>query len=111
MVVLSCVSVGQPLGVQTVRGICSRTRVQHLRVMTGCTPPVDQYQPLAIGVLHVDYVGRTYVSVHNQDGIDRKSTRLNSVTNAHLVCRLLLEKKNKDITQSILDTTTSMSYI
>src|SRR3546814_7932265 len=27
--------------------------------------------------------------------IDRKSTRLNPVTNAHLVCRLLLEKKNK----------------
>src|SRR3546814_7971223 len=26
---------------------------------------------------------------------DRKSTRLNSSTNAHLVCRLLLEKKNK----------------
>src|SRR3546814_5522161 len=26
--------------------------------------------------------------------IDRKSTRLNPVTNAHLVCRLLLEKKN-----------------
>src|SRR3546814_8638051 len=26
-------------------------------------------------------------------GTDRKSTRLNSVTNAHLVCRLLLEKK------------------
>src|SRR3546814_5037988 len=26
---------------------------------------------------------------------DRKSTRLNPVTNAHLVCRLLLEKKNK----------------
>src|SRR3546814_2650234 len=26
---------------------------------------------------------------------DRKSTRLNSVTNAHLVCRLLLEKKKK----------------
>src|SRR3546814_8683469 len=30
---------------------------------------------------------------------DRKSTRLNSVTNAHLVCRLLLEKKkNTNIT-------------
>src|SRR3546814_1784640 len=28
---------------------------------------------------------------------DRKSTRLNSVTNAHLVCRLLLEKKKKKI--------------
>src|SRR3546814_10602110 len=27
--------------------------------------------------------------------LDRKSTRLNSVTNAHLVCRLLLEKKKK----------------
>src|SRR3546814_6280703 len=26
-------------------------------------------------------------------GGDRKSTRLNSVTNAHLVCRLLIEKK------------------
>src|SRR3546814_5487308 len=26
--------------------------------------------------------------------VDRKSTRLNSVTNAHLVCRLLLEQKN-----------------
>src|SRR3546814_4384243 len=25
--------------------------------------------------------------------LDRKSTRLNSVTNAHLVCRLLLEQK------------------
>src|SRR3546814_1433123 len=28
-------------------------------------------------------------------GGDRKSTRLNSVTNAHLVCRLLLEKKKQ----------------
>src|SRR3546814_1614827 len=28
-------------------------------------------------------------------GQDRKSTRLNPVTNAHLVCRLLLEKKKK----------------
>src|SRR3546814_6640507 len=27
--------------------------------------------------------------------LDRKSTRLNSVTNAQLVCRLLLEKKKK----------------
>src|SRR3546814_6538501 len=28
-------------------------------------------------------------------GRDRKSTRLNPVTNAHLVCRLLLEKKKQ----------------
>src|SRR3546814_1840346 len=35
-------------------------------------------------------------------GIDRKSTRLNPVTNAHLVCRLLLEKKKKNyIDQSL----------
>src|SRR3546814_3914313 len=32
-------------------------------------------------------------------GIDRKSTRLNSVTNAHLVCRLLLEKKKTNNNQ------------
>src|SRR3546814_9015746 len=33
--------------------------------------------------------------VHAQVLPDRKSTRLNPVTNAHLVCRLLLEKKKK----------------
>src|SRR3546814_1944964 len=32
---------------------------------------------------------------------DRKSTRLNSSTNAHLVCRLLLEKKKKNDVQHI----------
>src|SRR3546814_6174202 len=31
---------------------------------------------------------------HGDSWGDRKSTRLNPVTNAHLVCRLLLEKKN-----------------
>src|SRR3546814_9799130 len=36
--------------------------------------------------------------------IDRKSTRLNSVTNAHLVCRLLLEKKKKYHTIIDIDT-------
>src|SRR3546814_1996914 len=36
---------------------------------------------------------------------DRKSTRLNSSTNAHLVCRLLLEKKkNKNIVSIVCDT-------
>src|SRR3546814_5663963 len=30
---------------------------------------------------------------------DRKSTRLNSVTNAHLVCRPRLEKKNTHLSQ------------
>src|SRR3546814_4310729 len=36
---------------------------------------------------------------------DRKSTRLTPVTNAHLVCRLLLEKK-KRITQRLYTYTT-----
>src|SRR3546814_957663 len=31
------------------------------------------------------------------DRRDRKSTRLNSVTNAHLVCRLLLDKNKKHV--------------
>src|SRR3546814_8458548 len=31
--------------------------------------------------------------------LDRKSTRLNSSTNAHLVCRLLLEKKKQNKTK------------
>src|SRR3546814_1354352 len=33
--------------------------------------------------------------IHIISARDRKSTRLNSVTNAHLVCRLLLEKTKK----------------
>src|SRR3546814_9238802 len=34
-------------------------------------------------------------AAHLVDALDRKSTRLNSSTNAHLVCRLLLEKKKE----------------
>src|SRR3546814_1472096 len=44
---------------------------------------------------HAKTVARTYfASVRDRlrSRLDRKSTRLNSVTNAHLVCRLLLEK-------------------
>src|SRR3546814_6828360 len=40
----------------------------------------------------------SYTQRVNQAMADRKSTRLNSVTNAHLVCRLLLEKKPKNKT-------------
>src|SRR3546814_4096194 len=39
-------------------------------------------------------VGRIEI-VEDQKGVDRKSTRRTPVTNAHLVCRLLLEKKKK----------------
>src|SRR3546814_1333928 len=50
-----------------------------------------------------EFVDHTERALHGIDGgervdigkaRDRKSTRLNPVTNAHLVCRLLLEKKN-----------------
>src|SRR3546814_2047954 len=41
---------------------------------------------------HVETVERQCAVRHRSD---RKSTRLNPVTNAHLVCRLLLEKKKK----------------
>src|SRR3546814_7509678 len=37
----------------------------------------------------------------NYDLGDRKSTRLNPVTNAHLVCRLLLEKQKQSNTSHI----------
>src|SRR3546814_2540253 len=35
------------------------------------------------------------LAAFNRHDVDRKSTRLTPVTNAHLVCRLLLEKKKK----------------
>src|SRR3546814_4426528 len=40
---------------------------------------------------------------------DRKSTRLNSITNAHLVCRLLIEKKNKNTTPDIVNHKTDLT--
>src|SRR3546814_8861477 len=40
------------------------------------------------------YIGVT--DVHEAAIEDRKSTRLNSITNAHLVCRLLLVKKKNN---------------
>src|SRR3546814_3201058 len=39
-----------------------------------------------------DFFGAV-ASREDESIVDRKSTRLNSVTNAHLVCRLLREKK------------------
>src|SRR3546814_9007258 len=49
-----------------------------------------------VGVLGVEvFLALRGLGVLGDRGQDPKSTRLNSVTNAHLVCRLLLEKKNK----------------
>src|SRR3546814_8817879 len=53
-------------------------------------PMVDEALKLAKHTVdHVVLFQREQVTA------DRKSTRLNPVTNAHLVCRLLLEKKKK----------------
>src|SRR3546814_2334781 len=41
-------------------------------------------------------VEKPFYSVPDASLEDRKSTRLNSITNAHLVCRLLLEKKKNN---------------
>src|SRR3546814_4946951 len=45
-------------------------------------------------LLDVRGLAGAVIALHHDAAIDRKSTRLNPVTNAHLVCRLLLEKKN-----------------
>src|SRR3546814_5947446 len=42
---------------------------------------------------------------------DRKSTRLTPVTNAHLVCRLLLEKKNRSTNQKMQTITLSLQEL
>src|SRR3546814_8779493 len=42
---------------------------------------------------------------------DRKSTRLNPVTNAHLVCRLLLETKKKETIRQCENTYTTWCTI
>src|SRR3546814_3273155 len=45
-------------------------------------------------VMQPDWFGAPYLAnCRKTSRLDRKSTRLNSVTNAHLVCRLLLEKQ------------------
>src|SRR3546814_8539867 len=45
------------------------------------------------GAVTLDAPMMIVIDIGCQRGKDRKSTRLNSVTNAHIVCRLLLAKK------------------
>src|SRR3546814_1509600 len=52
--------------------------------------PIHRYRRADLGVADDESGGAE----------DRKSTRLNPVTNAHLVCRLLLEKKNNSTTEA-----------
>src|SRR3546814_8619638 len=46
-----------------------------------------------------EHIDRSLQLIKDGGAKDRKSTRLNSVTNAHLVCRLLLEKTKTTKTQ------------
>src|SRR3546814_1392603 len=61
---------------------------------TGCCGGANTVQSSGRGAV----VARWVLGAGNRRDVDRKSTRLNSVTNAHLVCRLLLEKKKTRIT-------------
>src|SRR3546814_2805842 len=62
-------------------------------VFTGDQPPGEWWS--LFGDPTLDALVRQALAANTD--LDRKSTRLNSVTNAHLVCRLLLEKNNKSI--------------
>src|SRR3546814_7251205 len=58
----------------------------------------DKHAFMAINSKRVDVLvigtnGAPIAAIEYQGGGDRKSTRRTPVTNAHLVCRLLLEKK------------------
>src|SRR3546814_10876102 len=53
----------------------------------------SKVNPILIGASNSGQHNFGYTTYMPERITDRKSTRLNSVTNAHLVCRLLLEKK------------------
>src|SRR3546814_990438 len=74
-----------------VHGLGNRPQMQGYRFRLGdhSSPTIADRRRIVHDVL--DDLGARRA----QDGVDRKSTRLNSITNAHLVCRLLLEKKKK----------------
>src|SRR3546814_1416693 len=56
-----------------------------------------EQRALARAVLSHDAQNLARLDFQVQVPQDRKSTRLTPVTNAHLVCRLLLEKKNHKV--------------
>src|SRR3546814_7672982 len=78
----------------STRRICQAAEFSEL-----CLPwfmGVERTHELVLGTHEVDNGGVVHgvIAALKRDLLDRKSTRLNPVTNAHLVCRLLLEKKN-----------------
>src|SRR3546814_5720929 len=81
-----------PLAVRAFREL-QRARPDARFAWVGDGPAREQLQRehpdfIFCGVQRGEALARHFASAE-----DRKSTRLNPVTNAHLVCRLLLEKK------------------
>src|SRR3546814_8894103 len=73
-----------------VNGEKKKESFDKLIVAVGRRPNTDGLNAKEIGV-----------TIDERGFVDRKSTRLNPVTNAHLVCRLLLEKKKTTTLQNI----------
>src|SRR3546814_7613693 len=57
----------------------------------------DVAMPIGAQLESCDGLSATAYAEATLGTIDRKSTRLNSIPNAHLVCRLMLEKKHKTL--------------
>src|SRR3546814_2066803 len=88
------------VGVSRLLPLRLLTRIAHGKQVEWCHAEV-RVSPL--GEIMIQRIGchrlaasRTVVQLVSMQpfGEDRKSTRLNSITNAHLVCRLLLVHKN-----------------
>src|SRR3546814_9195641 len=61
-------------------------------------------QPIGADVARHDHAIEGGGACLFRNSRDRKSTRMNSVTNAHLVCRLLLQKKHETKTENTTNT-------
>src|SRR3546814_3942250 len=82
----------------TIKRVCANTRVLSpdliaMRAMRLDCERADARRPRSLLTTGGFHSSTCLSPVGAPDSVDRKSTRLNPVTNAHLVCRLLLEKK------------------
>src|SRR3546814_10825056 len=83
---------------QTFFDISSKASGQNWSMTRYCPVP----GPVPAAPSNRDYEGGFATALMLKD-LDRKSTRLNSSPNAHLVCRLLLETKKQTHTHKQLD--------
>src|SRR3546814_14751051 len=78
----------------------SRVRRRQVADRRRAVPPVRPARDGGPSVQAAEHVEQCRRDRRRRRDRDRKSTRLNPVTNAHLVCRLLLEKKKKNKAQN-----------